>query len=1001
MLMRPTVETSRDPLRVGALPSITEMELDYRTSSGSERQCRQAAVYYLVLGTLMVLLFSLGLRIFAVYTSSPLFLALAALLGVIWAAWSYITTQSAYAALIRLCFGPGLWMLSVASTTGWHAVLLLWAAIISLNLAHGITRHYAAWMHANPFLERTTRHAWWRHWRTSDWPEHLLEFLYYGAAPADLPVDPVERGETVERARYGLGFAVVLLAFVFAALVLILHGAPLTRGTWAVLAFLSVVVPFGLINALRYEPRPSIGVVLRSFGEAVISWLAYNDHDTRAPGVFQSPFGFAGRRRRTFRAGMFCTAIVVLPAAWYFPIGIFVFGPAPWVRAAAEPWPWDSWFERPGSRPQGTMNRPAPVKRGAASSLLTEDSIRRRENVARQRQEDWRANLHSAARNLNGRPEASLWVYARGLTNFDWRIIGSIVLAFIACACTPPLLLLATCFAIGSRVLVHHRVTLEDPGLYQMNPRPSLWHAYVHRLAASAHSAPDELGRPVRERDHLLVGFSLNGDYPVLIHEPIMREHAHVTGDSGSHKTSLALAPLIAQLVGRPKTSVVVLDLKGDPTLFEATRIAVDDANAARQGRPIRLQWFTNMQDQSTHVFNMFLQTHMRNAGPHQKMEILLKSLGLEHGEGYGPSYFSSIHRAMLGAILKDCPEADSFRQLHRYVTDVLPNRTRDLHLSRDMLEQSMHLFNVIGSLASFDALNVTRDDALPSVVLDRCIDMSHIVRRPSVVYFKMHSLVEEASVREIAKLAMFSLLTAATQRGPSDHTVYLVIDEFQQLISRDMEIILRQARSHGIPTILANQTLSDLKDNQVDLIPVVQANTRFRQIFSASDVAHQKMLIEGSGEALYHMLSWGMNETLDTIVAKNDETVFNVKEEIGPRLRRNDILAASSQEMHSLVQVTRDGGLSQFGGFLFPMRSLYHITADEYKRREHTPWPSAKHHPGTIVPPLRPAADSDAPPKQSGAPKPNPARPVSAPSSAPGTKTDLLSEVERQIDQL
>lgn len=1000
MLMHPTVETSRDPLRAHALPSTAGMELDYRTISGSERACQAATVYSLVVGTLVALSFTLGMRIFAVYISSPLFLAIASLVGVAWAAWCYIATKSVYDAFIGVAFGPSLWMLSVASTTGWHAVLLLWAVVVSLNLGHRVTRHHAAWMNANPFLGRTTRGTWWRVWSVPDWPQHLLEFLYFGTTPSDLSEDSVERQETAERARYGLGFAVVLLAFVFAALVLLLHGAPLTRGTWAVLAFVSVVVPFGLINAMQHESQPSIGSVFRTSWESVISWVTYNAHDTRAAGVFQSPFGFADRRRRTLWAAIFWTAIVVLPASWYFPIGIFVFGPAPWVRAAAEPWPWVSRSSDHAARAQATANRPAPVRSGAASRMLIEEESRRRENAARQRQGNWQANLQSAVRDLNSRPETSLWVYARGLANFDWRIIGSIVLAFVACACAPPILLLATCFAIGSRVLIHHRVTLEDPGLYQLNPRPSLWHAYVRRLAESAHTAPDEMGRPVRERDHLLVGFSLNGDYPVLIHEPIMREHAHVTGDSGSRKTSLALAPLIAQLIGRPKTSVVVLDLKGDQTLFEATRIAVEEANAARAERRIQFQWFTNMQDRSTHVFNMFLQRHMRSAGPHQKMEILLKSMGMEHGEGYGPSFFSSIHRAMLGAILQDCPEADSFRKLHRYVTDVLPARFKDLRLSRDMIEQSMHLFNVIGSLASFDALNVTRDDGLPRVVLNRQIDMSNVVRRPTAVFFKMHSLVEEASVREIAKLAMFSLLTAATQRGPSDHIVYLIIDEFQQIISRDVEIILRQARSHGIPTILANQTLSDLKDNQVDLIPVVQGNTRFRQIFSASDVAHQKMLIEASGDALYHMLSWGMNETLETIVAKNNETVFNVRGEIGPRLRRNDILAASSQEMQSLIQVTRDGGLSQYGGFLFPMRSLYHITADEYRRRELTPWPSAKDHPGTIVPPLHSARDSGTPPRHGGVPKPKPASPTSPPS-APVPKSDLLSEVERQIDQL
>jgi len=1002
MLMRPTVETSRDPLRAHALPSTREMELDYRTSSGSQRACFGLARYCILCGMFWALVFTVALRVLAIYSSSPLFLAIASLVGLACAVLSFLETASLARALFLLGLGPGLWALSVASTTAWQAALLFLAAIASLNLGHQITRHHAAWMHANPYLDKPTRRKWSQVWGVSDWPQHLLEYLFFGAVVSEVPACPLERTEGYERARYGLGFAVVLLGFLLAGMVLFLHGAALTRGTWAALTFLAVVVPFGVGNAMQHDSRPTAREVVESFREAVISWATYNFHGTEAPGVFQSPFGTGLNRRRKLVAGMFCIAMVALPIAWYFPIGIFVFGGGSWMRAAAKPWPWNTAWEEWQSVKRPHPHQPPRARIGGVERILDSEQERPSLVDASQIQKARIAEFGNAIRSLSSRPESSLWVYARGLFNLDWRIIGSMVLAIVACACAPPILLLSACFAIGSRVLIHHRVTLEYPGSYHMTPRPSLWHAYVQRLRLSAHSTMDEIGRPVRERDHLLVGFSMNGDYPVLIHEPIIREHAHVTGDSGSRKTSLALAPLIAQLTGRPNTSVVVLDLKGDQTLFEAARIAVREANAvAPQDRKILFRWFTNMQDQSTHVFNVFRQRHIQSASLHQKAEILLKSMGMEHGAGYGPEYFSGVHRAVLTAILRNCPEADSFRKIDRYVNEVLPLTSKDAGLNYRIREQAMHLFNVISSLASFDALNITPEDRLSQVVLDRRIDMSDVVRKPHVVYFKMHSLVQEASVREIAKLALFSLLTAASRRGAGDHTVYLIIDEFQQLVSRDVEIILRQARSHGIPTILANQTLSDLKDNQVDLIPIVQGNTRFRQIFSASDVAHQDMLIRASGETIYHMASWGMTADLDAITIKGDETAFNIKEEIGPRLRRNDILAASSQEMQSIVQVTRDGGLTQFGGFLFPMRSLYNISLEEYDRRRHTPWPRAKHHPGTIVPPIRIPRDSKAPARQAGKPQPKPITPLPAAPSPSGAPADPLADLERAVDQL
>ncbi|MBU0717858.1 MAG: DUF87 domain-containing protein, partial [Planctomycetes bacterium] len=72
------------------------------------------------------------------------------------------------------------------------------------------------------------------------------------------------------------------------------------------------------------------------------------------------------------------------------------------------------------------------------------------------------------------------------------------------------------------------------------------------------------------ERNHLLAGFNPENDYPILLSRGILREHAHIIGDTGSGKTALGITPLVAQLIGRPHTSVVIIDLKGDMALFEA-----------------------------------------------------------------------------------------------------------------------------------------------------------------------------------------------------------------------------------------------------------------------------------------------------------------------------------------------------------------------------------------------------------------------------------------------
>ena len=49
--------------------------------------------------------------------------------------------------------------------------------------------------------------------------------------------------------------------------------------------------------------------------------------------------------------------------------------------------------------------------------------------------------------------------------------------------------------------------------------------------------------------DSLFLGLNAADGSPVLVPRTVFQEHAHFLGDSGSGKTSLGLAPLIAQLI--------------------------------------------------------------------------------------------------------------------------------------------------------------------------------------------------------------------------------------------------------------------------------------------------------------------------------------------------------------------------------------------------------------------------------------------------------------------
>ena len=99
-----------------------------------------------------------------------------------------------------------------------------------------------------------------------------------------------------------------------------------------------------------------------------------------------------------------------------------------------------------------------------------------------------------------------------------------------------------------------------------------------------------------------------------------------------------------------------------------------------------------------------------------------------------------------------------------------------------------------------------------------------------------------------IARLAMFMLLTTATLTTQR-RQVYLMIDEFQQVAAHNLDTILQIARSMNVGVILANQSMLDLK--QENLIHVVEANCRYRQWYAISSPEEQERLSKGSGETV------------------------------------------------------------------------------------------------------------------------------------------------------
>lgn len=539
------------------------------------------------------------------------------------------------------------------------------------------------------------------------------------------------------------------------------------------------------------------------------------------------------------------------------------------------------------------------------------------------------------------------------MSEADWSVRG-FCLAFAFSMFIPPLLFLLLFWMLAGSLLTRFWLALEAEGAYDQSQTKTPWTIAVNRILNS---------RIALERKHLLLGRALEGDYPVLLDRALLHQHAHLVGDSGSRKTSLGIAPTIAQLIASNDNSVVVLDLKGDRALFETARIEATEAGAD-------FRWFTAEPGHSSHVFNPLEQSHLDRFNPSQRTQLILEALALNYGDAYGRGYFSAVNESVLVNILRK-HGVRNFIQLHQLLTDAKIYETLKL---LDEPKDARHLSSLVDRLISVPHLNLTHAQlAGRPAVAAAAIDMPSLLARPQVVYFNLRSSHNPIVSPAIAKLALYLLFTAAADRTPDQKChVYVVVDEFQQIVSENIPLVMEQARSSGLAFLIAHQSLDQLDRKKVDIRDTIQACTAFKQYFRASDPKTIRHLEELSGEGLFENLEW--TQSIDAALGVDHDHSFSplkavdgavkVTESREPLLERNTILNVSSLPNTSFVHFTEGSNFTQFGAFPTPIISDYHINEDEYDKRREASWPPADERTIIVEQPPRPTpfpdADSD-----------------------------------------
>lgn len=526
--------------------------------------------------------------------------------------------------------------------------------------------------------------------------------------------------------------------------------------------------------------------------------------------------------------------------------------------------------------------------------------------------------------------------------------VGSILYALLAALIYPTLLLLA----------ILQKPVMELAGIEdEINLRAakqngrSQWDCFVERLRASQHTATDPLHpeAKVRESDHLFLGLEAERGFPVLLDKDILSDHVYISGGTGSGKTSLGILSLIVQLIrgSRNETGesdsassaqaraemppLVIIDLKGEYSLLHTVREEVV-RKAAEEGRTLQecFRLFSSEKDMPTHYFNPLSDMRRPDRYLADLCNLLLDALELNHGPGYGRSYFSRKNYMVLHELLRANSDA-TFAELSEAIAKFAKH-------DKDGGHQAFELLATLYGLAEFEQLHPPAD--LPAA---DAINMTEVIQKRQVVYFWLPTVESSIIAREIANLALFSYFSAmraqSKARGPMTQG-YLVVDEFQKLAGDRFSVILQQARGFGLSAILSNQSIADLNTAAFDLRPTVLQNTRMKLYFSFADFREMRDFAMRSGEELAYTRS-GVYDLADT--DEPDIPLFSQwHHTIKTRITTNDVLNVSDHPLQAFAEIRTGSGYTQFGGTTLPVQMFHPVRwSDFVQRRDTMPWPT------------------------------------------------------------
>jgi hypothetical protein len=489
----------------------------------------------------------------------------------------------------------------------------------------------------------------------------------------------------------------------------------------------------------------------------------------------------------------------------------------------------------------------------------------------------------------------------------------------------------------------------------------------------------------IPESERILIGRYADGAESgnvLALPRPAFSEHAYICGQTGSGKTSIGFLQLLIQLarpykkarrdpatsqvlrdaMGRPvfddlpkspelwkqhRPPIIIFDMKGDPLLFNTARI-----EAQRNGYPFR---FFSIDGEKTSYFFNPLQS-LQPRPPTEFCELLLNALDLEHGPGFGEGYYSSQHRtALLRAITTIQREGVPVRDWNHLRQLIKATKKRNDGLEKHV-KDATELVTVIYALSFFPQM-LTEERTAADVDV---IHMPRVLEDRELVYFWLPTAEYSQGVREVGKLALYALHSAAKALYESGRgrQAYVFMDEAQHLAGRNFEKLLTQARGCGLSMLLSSQYLDAFRFNKFDLRRVIMNCTRVKQYFTLSSKEELEEMMALSGErieilrSVTNSISVTPGLVFDKVTYGYSETD---RESRTSRFERDTVRRVNMDPMNSLLWVTRDFGTGQLAGVPRLVRSSWPLSWQDKVTREtfgQMPWPDQPAPPKVSKPP-------------------------------------------------